>query len=74
MAQHRVVANRQDRGESMSLSAQLRMAEGIDAAAHHDQPSGSHPMIDSARAESDGQQLSPCDHPVLLRGQSLNGT
>jgi hypothetical protein len=30
-------------------------------------------MVDPARTQADRQQLPPRDHPVLSRGQRLNG-
>jgi hypothetical protein len=49
----------------MSLPAQLRVAEGIDAAAHHYQPPVPHPVIDPARTQADRQQLPASDYPML---------
>ena len=65
VAQHGVITHRQDCGKDMSLSPQLRMAEGIHAAAHDDQPPVPPPMIDAARTQSERQQLPPRDHAVL---------
>ncbi|HEV7494843.1 MAG TPA: hypothetical protein VGO10_13820 [Baekduia sp.] len=69
MAEDGVIADCEHRGKDMSLPPQLRVPKGIDAAAHDDQPPAPHPMIDPARAQSDRQQLSPRDHPVLPSDQ-----
>jgi hypothetical protein len=65
MAEHRVVAYGQERGQEVALSPKLGVAEGIDAASPRDEPAIAKPVVDAAIAQADRLQLPAGDHPVL---------
>lgn len=74
MAQHRVVADVEQRGEDMALPPQLRVTQRVDPAPHGDQPPVPQPVVDPARAQPQREQLPPGDDPMLLLDHGLDGT
>jgi hypothetical protein len=72
MAQHRVVADGQERRQEVPLAAKLGVTEGIDAASQRYQPAVPDPVVDATIAQADRLQLPAGDHAVLATREGPN--
>jgi hypothetical protein len=69
MAQHGALAGTEHDSQHGAFSAQLGVADGVDAMVDPRQPPGRQPVVDRILSKTQAQQLPPRRQPVLLRRQ-----
>ena len=67
VAQDRLSPDRQDRGEPVAVRAQVRMADGVDAAVESHELAARKPLLDDRLADPGIEELAAGDHAMLAR-------
>jgi hypothetical protein len=69
MAQHRLRSERKNGSNEVTTKRQPRMADRVHTSLHRMQSPGGDAMLDRPRAETESQELPPCDDSVLPLGE-----
>jgi hypothetical protein len=70
VAEHRLVAEREHRGQAPAVDADLRVPYRVDAGVEAMERAGLGPLLDGARRESTGGKVGEAHDAVLLGGDA----